>query len=61
MVIFPIFILLNQKIEYPSVLDDVIDNGVQVYFVDEETYKKIEAAKDHGLSIFGELESENQR
>jgi len=39
----------------------MIENGVQVYFVDGETHRKIRASKDHGLSIYRELESENQK
>ncbi len=50
-----------RKIEYPSTLNAMLENGVQVYFIDEETRRKIEASKDHGLSIYRELESENQR
>jgi hypothetical protein len=50
-----------KKIEYDSALDAMLENGVQVYFVDEDKYKKIKESKDHGLSIFRELESENQR
>lgn len=50
-----------RKIEYPSALDAMLENGVQVYFVDGETYQKIKQSKDHGLSIFRELESENQK
>ncbi|MBI4158266.1 MAG: hypothetical protein HY505_01420 [Candidatus Yanofskybacteria bacterium] len=50
-----------RKIEYSSTLDAMLENGVQVYFMDEETHRKIEVSKDHGLSIYRELESENQR
>lgn len=50
-----------KKIEYPSTLDAMIDNNVQVYFVDEKTYEKIESSDDHGLSILLSLESENQK
>jgi len=50
-----------KKIEFPSTLDAMIENGVQVYFIDEETHKKIGESKDHGLSIYRELESENQK
>src|SRR5438552_2602336 len=34
------------KIEYPSVLDAMIKNGVQVYFMNEETYRRIEESED---------------
>ena len=49
------------KIEFPSTLDAMIENGVQVYFIDQETHERIDKADDHGLSIFESLESENQR
>jgi hypothetical protein len=48
-------------IEYPSVLDAIIENGVQVYFVDESMRASIDNAPDHGLSILRGLESENMR
>lgn len=51
----------TKKIEYPSALDAMLENGVQVYFVDDVTYKQIEESKDHGFSILKNLESENQR
>ena len=50
-----------RQIEYASALDAMIENGVQVYFVEPETFKKIREAEDHGFSIIKNLESENQR
>ena len=50
-----------KTIEYPSAVDAMIENGVQVYFIDQDTYEKIQASKDHGWSIYSKLESENQR
>ncbi|MDO8686790.1 MAG: hypothetical protein Q7K11_01095 [Candidatus Berkelbacteria bacterium] len=50
-----------RKIEYLSTLDAMIENGVQVYFIDEETFEKIKQSDDHGYSIFQSLQSENQR
>ncbi len=50
-----------EKIEYPSSLDAMLENGVQVYFIDEETHKKIQQSDNHGYSIFQGLQSENQR
>ena len=50
-----------RKIKYSSALDAMIENGVQVYFVDQNTYKQIKESKDHGLSILMNMESENQR
>lgn len=48
-----------KKLEYPSALDAMLENGVQVYFVDKEKYRKIEESKDY--SILKRLESENKR
>ena len=50
-----------KTIEYPSAIDAMIQNGVQVYFVDEETHKSIQKSEDHGYAIFSQLESENAR
>ncbi len=46
---------------YRSGLNAMIDNGVQVYFVDKETWKKINESDDHGFRILSELESENKK
>ncbi len=48
------------KIEYPSTLDALIENGVQVYFVDTSTLQQIREAPDHGHSILKNTESENK-
>ena len=48
------------KIEYPSVLDAMIENGVQVYFINKDEFNKIEA-EDRDAFIFRNRESENQR
>jgi len=45
----------------PSSLDTMIDNGVQVYFVDKKTFKKIWSAEDYGKEIVFNLTSENRR
>jgi len=39
----------------------MIENGVQVYFVDQATFSELKKAPDHGLSILKKLESENQK
>ena len=39
----------------------MLENKVQVYFIDQETYKKIQESDDDGLSILKNLESENQK
>jgi len=46
---------------HDSGLDAMIDAGVQVYFTDIETLRKIQTAPDHGLSIIKTLKSENQK
>ncbi len=50
----------NSEIKISSVLDEMIENGVQVYFVDSFTFEEIKKAEDHGLSILLGLESENK-
>lgn len=49
------------KIEFTSALDAMLENGVQVYFADEEIFRSILDASDHGYSILKSLESENKR
>lgn len=46
---------------FDSALNTMIDNEVQVYFVNQEKFKKIKTAKDHGVSILRKLQSENQK
>lgn len=48
-------------IEYKSAIDAMMENGVQVYFIDQTTYEKIQKSKDHGHSIYLQLKSENQK
>jgi len=50
-----------KKIEYASALDAMLENGVQIYFIDDKTFRQIKESNDHGLSILRNLESENQR
>ena len=45
---------------FTSALDTMIENGVQVYFVSADEFKKIKSATNQGLSILKELQSENQ-
>jgi len=47
--------------EHPSALDAMIENGVQVYFVDKKTFDEIAAADDHGRQLLASLRSENMR
>ena len=46
---------------YASSLDTMVDNGVQVYFVDKTTFKDIWDADDYGKEIISGLTSENSR
>jgi hypothetical protein len=49
------------KEEFESGLDTMIQTGVQVFFVDRETFEMIQASDDHGNRIIRNLESENMR
>lgn len=51
----------KEKIEYPSALEAMLDQSVQVFFVNAEILKKIRESQDHGLSILRTLQSENQK
>ncbi|XLQ19753.1 MAG: hypothetical protein ACKUBY_04130 [Candidatus Moraniibacteriota bacterium] len=44
-----------------SALDTMIENGVQVYFVDKEVFIKIHDSSDHGLTVLQNMQSENQK
>ena len=46
---------------YQSGLQAMIDSGVQVYFVDKQTFQEIKKSQDHGFSILQSIQSENQR
>lgn len=48
------------KVTYESALNTMIENGVQVYFVDKKTFKEINEAEDHGKNIIAQLTSENE-
>lgn len=50
-----------ERTDYPSVLEAMLDSGIQVYFTDYATLKRIQAAPDHGVSIIRGLESENMK
>jgi len=47
--------------EYDSAVDAMVGSGVQVYFVDKETFRDIRRAEDKGLSILRGMQSENQK
>jgi hypothetical protein len=46
----------SEKEFVPSALEDMVKQGVKVYFVDKETWDQIETASDHGESILKNLE-----
>lgn len=50
-----------KKLEYPSALEAMLENGVQLYFMDVATYARTKESVDHGLQIVRQLQSENQR
>jgi hypothetical protein len=50
----------SEKVEVTSGLEAMLDNGVQVYFVDKQQYNEIVHAADHGLSLLHSLQSENE-
>lgn len=49
-----------RETDYPSALDAMIENGVNVYFVDRSTFDAMNSADDHGFSILLSLTSENK-
>ncbi len=49
------------EIQYSSALDAMIENGIQVYFVDEPTFDAVKKADDYGYEIICGLTSENQK
>jgi len=49
-----------EREDYESGLQAQLDNGVQVFFVDKETFGRIDKSDDHGNAILRTLESENK-
>lgn len=49
------------ELRYTSALDAMIENGVQVYFVDKKTFDDINNSDNHGYNILIGLTSENER
>ncbi|MCP3659041.1 MAG: hypothetical protein GY830_01465 [Bacteroidetes bacterium] len=50
------------KIEFDSALEAMIDLGIQVFFVDEETFAKLKSSKgEEHMKIIRKLKSENQK
>ena len=55
-------VLPKEVKEYSSVIDGMIENNVQVYFInDNSKFDKIEAEKDNRAPILKEILSENQK
>ncbi len=52
---------VSDKIVFPSGLEAMIDSGVQVYFVEQETFNRIKSSNDHGSAILKNIQSENQK
>ncbi len=50
---------ISKKV-FDSGLEAMLEYGVQVFFVDGDTFKQINTTKDHGLSILRTLVSVNQ-
>lgn len=47
--------------DFKSGLQAQLDNGVQVFFVDKDTFNRIDQSDDHGNAIIRSLESENKK
>lgn len=47
--------------DHESALDAMLNHGVQVFFVDKETYEAFRTAPDHGCALLQSIESENQK
>jgi len=47
------------KVEYNSGLQAMIDNNVNIYFVDKDTFTKMKKAEDHGWNIIKNLSPES--
>lgn len=50
----------SHKEDHESALEATLNHGVQVYFVDKETYNTFQTAADNGLLILQTTQSENQ-
>lgn len=47
--------------DHESALEAMLNHGVQVYFVDRETYEAYRSAPDKSLPLLRSLQSENQK
>jgi hypothetical protein len=50
-----------KEVHYPSCLEAMIDQGVQVFFVNSDELGAIKQSPDHGLAILQNMVSENER
>lgn len=50
----------TRETDYPSALDAMVENGINVYFVDKAMFDAMNNADDHGFSILLSLTSENK-
>ncbi len=50
-----------KKQSFKSGLEAMIDNSIQVYFVDKPIFQEIEKSQDHGYTILQSIQSENQK
>lgn len=51
----------SKEIICSSALDSMIDNGINVYFVDKDIFDAINNSNDYGFDILLSLESENHK
>lgn len=52
---------VESSVYFDSGLEAMLVTGIQVYFVNSDTYSEIQNAHDHGASILNSIESENER
>jgi hypothetical protein len=57
----PVQPIQEETEEYDSALKAMISHGVQVFMVDQDTFKQIRESEDHGLAILQKATSENQK
>lgn len=56
----PIAVRPLQQERIPSALDEMVKNGVWVYFVNRKMFEDIKASDDYGASILLKCQSENE-
>ena len=50
----------TEKEEYESGLEAMLENRVEVYFVDKDTFKRINESEDYGFEILKTLTPKNK-